>query len=480
VTEFERTLEKIEAAPYGPDIGAFFDLDGTLVAGYTGGTFYREQIRRREISRAEFVRTLLTAIDGSLLGGDPTKVVDVGFGLLEGHSVDYLEELGERLFLERIAGTIRLQARELVRAHQRRGHTVAVASAATRFQIGPVARDLGIEHILCTELQSEDGIYTGKVDGAMLFGEPKARAVRRFAREQKLAIKESFGYANGDEDIPFLSSVGHPHALNPAHSLRIAARNQGWPILDLRDPKRGGARALVRTVAAVWGMNTGLGVGAATGLLSRDRQRGINTGIGLSCELALKGAGVQVDVIGEDNLWRARPAIFIANHQSSLDPLVVGSLLKRDFTGVGKKEAKYDPRMVLASLVLDPVYIDRSNSTQARGELDKLTERIRSGTSIMIFPEGTRTATQALGPFKKGAFHMAMQAGVPVVPIVLRNTGELMWRRSKLVNAGTVEVAVLDPIPTDDWTVADLNDHVADVHDLFRTTLEQWPSGGTK
>jgi putative phosphoserine phosphatase/1-acylglycerol-3-phosphate O-acyltransferase len=64
------------------------------------------------------------------------------------------------------------------------------------------------------------------------------------------------------------------------------------------------------------------------------------------------------------------------------------------------------------------------------------------------------------------------------VPIVLRNTGELMWRRSKLVNAGTVQVAVLDPIPTDDWTVADLNTHVEAVRDLFRHTLEHWPSGG--
>jgi putative phosphoserine phosphatase/1-acylglycerol-3-phosphate O-acyltransferase len=134
--------------------------------------------------------------------------------------------------------------------------------------------------------------------------------------------------------------------------------------------------------------------------------------------------------------------------------------------------------MVLGSLLINPVFIDRSDPAKAVEELNKLTERIRSGTSIMIFPEGTRTATQALGPFKKGAFHMAMQAGVPVVPIVLRNTGELMWRRSKLVQSGTVEVAVLDPIPTDDWTVDNLNRHVDEVRNLFVATLEKWPSGG--
>ena len=478
MSELERTLERIESSPDGPRIGAFFDLDGTLVAGYTASTFYREQLRRREISRAEFVRTAVSAIDGSLLGGDPTKMGDIGFGLLAGQSVDLLDELGERLFQQRIAGTIRVQARDIVRAHQRQGHTLAVASSATRFQIAPVARDLGIDHILCTELESEDGILTGRIDGSMLWGEPKARAVRRFARENNIDIRKSYGYANGDEDVPFLSSVGHPHALNPHHGLAVAARNQDWPILELRDPKRGGVRALAGTLGAVAGLNVGLGAGAALGLLRRDRQVGINTGIGLSCDLALAGAGVRIDVVGRENLWNARPAIFIGNHQSSLDPLVMGALLRRDFTAVGKKEAKYDPRMVLGSLLINPVFIDRSDPAKAVEELNKLTERIRSGTSIMIFPEGTRTATQALGPFKKGAFHMAMQAGVPVVPIVLRNTGELMWRRSKLVQSGTVEVAVLDPIPTDDWTVDNLNRHVDEVRNLFVATLEKWPSGG--
>lgn len=475
---FTDAMDSIQAAPDGPTIGAFFDLDGTLVSGYTGGSFFKEQLRRREISRGDFMKTLFSAIDGSL-GGDPKKVVDFSFGLLEGRSVDMLEELGERLFLQHIAGTIRLQARELVRAHQRKGHTVAVASAATRFQIGPVARDLGITNILCTELESEDGIYTGRVDGKVLFGEPKARAVRRFSREHQLNAPGSFGYANGDEDIPFLSSIGNPRALNPAHSLAIAARNQGWPILNLRDPQGGGLRAVVGTAAATAGLNVGLGYGAAVGLVRRDRRLGMNTGIGASCDLALKGSGVALSVVGREHLEH-RPAIFIANHQSSLDPLVCGSLLRRDFTAVAKKEAKYDPRMVLGNLLIDPVFIDRSKGASARGELEKLNARIRSGTSILIFPEGTRMGTQAIGPFKKGAFHMAMDAGVPIVPIVLRNTGELMWRRSKFVSPGTVEVACLPPIPTDDWTLDNLNEQVAAVRNLFTATLEQWPTGGTR
>ena len=95
-------------------------------------------------------------------------------------------------------------------------------------------------------------------------------------------------------------------------------------------------------------------------------------------DTALAMAGVKLNVIGEENVWKARPAIFIGNHQSSLDPVIMGSLLRRDFTGVSKAEAKYDPRMLAASLFLDPVFIDRSNSGQSREALDALTARITS------------------------------------------------------------------------------------------------------
>ncbi|MGH3715748.1 MAG: HAD-IB family hydrolase [Micromonosporaceae bacterium] len=475
MTTPEQVVRQIEQGPSGPGIGAFFDLDGTLVSGYTAGAFYSDRVRRGEIGVGEFTRTLVAVLDGNVLGGDPTRLGDVSVAGLRGRAEDALVEMGERLFVQSIAGTIRPQARDLVRAHVRMGHTVAVASSATRYQVAPVARDLGIRHILCTELETEEGILTGKLRTPMLWGEPKARAVRAFAREHGIDLTSSHGYANGAEDVPFLSSVGRPHALNPHPGLATAAGQQGWPVLTLREPPRAGVRALLGTVGAVAGMNAGLGLGAVLGLLRQDRRLGVNTGIALACDSALALAGVKLKVTGEQNLWRSRPAIFVGNHQSALDPIVVGSLLRKDIAAVGKAEARYDPRTAIGGLVMDVAFIDRSNPEQAHAELDKLVERIRSGTSIMIFPEGTRTATPVLGRFKKGAFHLAMQAGVPMVPIVLRNTGELMWRRSALVNPGTVEVCVLDPIPTDDWTPADLDRITAQVRQQFADTLEKWP-----
>jgi putative phosphoserine phosphatase/1-acylglycerol-3-phosphate O-acyltransferase len=470
-----QAIDKVQQGPKGPQIGAFFDLDGTLVQGYTAAAFYSDRIRSRQVSSGEFLRVLLSALDTGL-GGDPTKFADAAFMGLRGRTEDMLTELGERLFVQKVAGTMRPEARDLVRTHRRMGHTVVVASSATKYQIEPVARDLGIEHVLCTPVGVEDGILTGRLAGPMLWGEPKAAAVREFARANDIDRHVSYAYANGAEDVAFLASVGNPSALNPHPGLAAAAAAQGWPVVALREPRKPGLRAMLGTAAAMAAFNTGMGLGFAIGALRRDPELGLNAAIPLACDGALALAGVRLNVVGESNLWSARPAVFIGNHQSSLDVLIVGSLVRRDLTGVAKKEARYDPRMIIGGQLMDLAFIDRSDPETARRDVNALVDRIRSGTSVAIMPEGTRSATPTVGRFKKGAFHLAMQAGVPIVPIVMRNAGELMWRRSMVVNPGVVDVAVLEPIPTDDWTVEDLDAQVAEVRQLFVYTLDDWPA----
>jgi len=477
VTAVTEVLSAIDKGPKGPQIAAFFDLDGTLVQGYTAGTFYADRIRRREISAVELGKTLIAALDGTLFGGDPTRIADVGLAAFAGQTEDELAELGERLFVQKIAGTIRAEARELVQAHRRAGHTVVVASSATRAQVQPVARDLGIEHVLCTELVAENGVLTGASPG-MLWGEAKARRVRAFARRTGVDLGASHAYANGQEDIPFLSSVGKPHALNPHPILEAAALEYGWPVLTLREPRNAGPGGYVRSAALLGGMNLGMGVGAAIGVLKRDRRIATNLGMTFGSDLGLALAGVRLNIVGEENLWRARPCVFVVNHQSGLDAPIIGSLLRRNYTGVAKKEAKWDPRMILLGAVFDPAFVDRRDRAQAVAQLDKVVERVLAGTSVVVFPEGTRSPTATLGHFKKGAFHVAMQARVPVVPIVIRNAGEFMPGKSMLVNPGTVDICVLDPIPTAGWSIASLDQHVAAVHQQFVDALENWPSGG--
>lgn len=471
-TAAREAIDAIEAGPQGPEVGAFFDLDGTLVAGYTAATFYGDRLKGREVSPAEFLRTVVTAVDGEL-GGDPTRIAHVAFSAMRGESEEAFADLGERLFRAKIAGTIRRESRALVAAHQRAGHTVAVASAATAYQIAPVARDLGVEHLVCTRLVVEDGQFTGETDGPMLWGRHKASGVRAFAREHGVDLAESYAYGNGYEDVAFLSSVGHPTALNPHRDLRAAAARLGWPVLDLADPVGGSLVAAGRTVAALAGMNAGVGAGLAYGLLRRDLDEGRAAAVRLATHLPMAIAGVSMDVLHRERLWTHRPAIFVANHQSALDIPVLGQLLEGDFTIVAKKEARWDPRTFVGSVVIDPAWIDRSDSASARATLDGVVDRIRGGTSLMIFPEGTRSATPVLGPFRKGAFHLAAQAGVPVVPVVLRNTGELMGRSSLVLNPGVVDVCVLEP--ETDWSADDMDDRIAALRQKFQDTLARWP-----
>jgi putative phosphoserine phosphatase/1-acylglycerol-3-phosphate O-acyltransferase len=180
-------------------------------------------------------------------------------------------------------------------------------------------------------------------------------------------------------------------------------------------------------------------------------------------------------VTGEHNLWCRRPAVFIFNHQSILDGLILMKLVREDVTGVAKKEVAGQPGFGQFARLANMAFVDRGNTVQARSALEPVVQRLREGYSIAISPEGTRSPTPAVGPFKKGAFHMAMQSGAPIVPVVIRNAGELLWRGSKVMRSGTVDVHVRAPISVTDWTVDTLEDRVAGVRELFVQALEDWP-----
>ena len=94
-------------------------------------------------------------------------------------------------------------------------------------------------------------------------------------------------------------------------------------------------------------------------------------------------------------------------------------------------------------------------------------------------PEGTRSVTRKLAPFKKGAFHLAMQAGVPIVPIVIRNSSDIMPKGDMIYRPATIKVEVLPPVGTDDWSADTIDEHVATVRDMFLDSLGQNSNGET-
>lgn len=235
-------------------------------------------------------------------------------------------------------------------------------------------------------------------------------------------------------------------------------------------------RAVAGTLASVGAVNTAAGAGRIVGIVRGDGRLGRNLAMSWGMDAALLAAGIDVDVQGREHLESPRPAVFLMNHQSELDPLVAGALIRHDATATGKKEARYDPRAGFLGWALDVVHFDRSDPVQARGASAELLRRVtEEGRSVLVAPEGTRSEGVLPGPFKKGAFHIAMDAGVPIIPIVMRNTGELMPRGGKTMHPGTVDVVVLPPIDTGGWSKATLQQHVDEVRARYVATLEDWP-----
>jgi len=470
-------IAAVEAGPKGAHVGAFFDFDGTLIDGYSLSAFARHHLRSLQVTPADLGRMLLTGIRGVTTEEDFEQFTVLSMHTWAGRSEDELAELGERLFVQGISGALYPEGWRLVEAHQRAGHTVVLASSATRFQVEPTARAMGVSHILVSPVEIVNGICTGRPGGPLLWRAGKAAAVREFAGEHGIDLAQSYAYSNGDEDVPFLRAAGRSRAINPGRHLAEAARHYGWPVARFHS-RRAGAADIARTVAGLAGMLGGFTAGLALGAATGSRREAVDLGTTFAGELGSVLAGVRLDVHGAEHL-AARPAVFLFNHQSQLDVLILAKLLRGGFTGVAKKELANSPGFGLVFRLADVAFVDRQDNAQARKALEPAVQRLRDGISLVIAPEGTRSATPALGPFKKGAFHVAMQAGVPIVPIVIRNSGELMWRGATAIHAGTVQVTVLPPVATDGWDVACLDEHIRQVRGQYLATLANWPAHGT-
>jgi putative phosphoserine phosphatase/1-acylglycerol-3-phosphate O-acyltransferase len=160
------SVAEVESSPAGPKVGAFFDVDGTLVAGFTGVLLTQDTFRRREIGIGEFLGVVQSALNHQLGRADFEDLVHKGAGMLRGRSLSDLDEIGERLFVQKVVSRIYPEMREIVRAHMARGHTVVLSSSALTIQVEPVARFLGIANILSNRFETDDeGLLTGRYCG---------------------------------------------------------------------------------------------------------------------------------------------------------------------------------------------------------------------------------------------------------------------------------------------------------------------------
>ena len=239
-------LAAIAASPPGPHIGAFFDLDGTLVRGFTATAHAGHRIRNGQSGFGELSGIVEASVRYKLGRMQFARLLQRAAGYLSGEALSDLEALGDELFTTRIATRLFPVMTRVVAAHHERGHTVTMSSSALTMHAGPVARHLGIEHVLCNhfEVDAEDRL-TGRIARPIVWGRQKARAVMEFSVLRNIDLAASFCYSDGTEDLPLLDAVGHPTAVNPRPGLAAAAARNGWPVLRVssEEDRRWWARA---------------------------------------------------------------------------------------------------------------------------------------------------------------------------------------------------------------------------------------------
>ena len=465
--------QEVREGPTGSKVGAFFDLDQTLLAGFSATSFVRERLLTGRMSPREMAGTFYGALSFGLGRLGFSGLITATTATYRGVSEAILEEVGLEVFEKHLARKIYPESRALVEAHQEAGHTVAIISSATRYQIAPFARDLGIEHVMCTELEVEDGVFTGEIVRPVCYGEGKAIAARGIAQREGLDLEESYFYTDSDEDLPLLETVGRPRPLNPNRRLAQIAKERGWPVRRFHSRGRPSMGDIVRTGLSYASAGPALGAGLMAGMVNGSYREALNVSGAVWSDLATSLAGIDLRIEGEEHAWARRPAVFVFNHQSALDPVLMLKIVRRDMTGVGNMEIRNDPLIGPFLAAAGVVFIDRSEAANDREAIQPAVEALRQGRSIAIAPEGARSLTPRLRPFRRTAFQIAMEAGVPIVPVVLSNVLDAFPKDARIVRPATIEATVLPPIETTAWTEDELDEQVEAVRRLFLEQLHQ-------
>jgi len=186
----------------------------------------------------------------------------------------------------------------------------------------------------------------------------------------------------------------------------------------------------------------------------------------------------RVEVIGRENVLREKPQIFMANHQSDFDILIVLAHIPGQFRWIAKKELFKIPVFGKAMRNAGYIEIDRQNHEKALKSLDEAARKIREGKSVVTFPEGTRSRDGKIKPFKQGMFHLAIQAGVPIVPISIIGASEIMPKRTLKVKPGKITMVIERPVDVKGYTLENRGELIEKVRHIIVTNFENHTGPG--
>lgn len=390
-----------------PEAAAIFDLDRTLLLGASGPAI-TDALRSRGLvpeDRLGIGKLLFGVFDvvGETLPS--IALTRQGVRATKGWDRATVQDAGREV-APILVDKVEPFARQTIEQHREAGRKLVLATTTPYDVIAPFGEQLGFDAVIATRYQDDgEGRYTGQIDGEFVWSNGKERSVRVWARANRVDLMDSYAYSDSVFDLPLLSAVGNPVAVNPDARLLVIARRREWPTVWFNAPP------------------------------------GVPKPVGIEAQSVLGALAqpelfpwVDFDIAGLDNLPDEGGALLASNHRSYLDPLVVGfaaAQVDRPIRFLAKKEVSDAPVVGAIATALGAIRVDRGGDTAAAFALAE--DALRAGELLAIFPQGTIPRGEAFfDPELKGrhgAVRLALATGTPLVPVGVWGT-EQAWPRS--------------------------------------------------
>lgn len=252
--------------PTSPTVAAFFDLDRTIIATSSAHALGKELLSEGLITPFQALHLSLEKASHLVAGHSDTQMESARtwFGeMITGWDVAQVRSVATQALRTEITPTVYKEARDLIEQHVTAGHLIVIVSASAQDLVDIIARELGISHVIATQLEVVDGKYTGNIP-FYCSGTKKEQSIKDFASLYDVDLAASYAYSDSITDLPMLSTVGHPVAINPDRALRSHAKERGWPIHSFKNPVPildapttasigiGSALTLTTLVGALW------------------------------------------------------------------------------------------------------------------------------------------------------------------------------------------------------------------------------------
>jgi len=437
---------------HGVGAGAFFDLDRTLLRGASGPLISEALVAagvapERQLPFQGALYTLYELVGETL----PSIALARGAAFLaRGWSADAVREAGQAA-ADKLEKLVTPYARPLLAEHRSAGRPTVLATTTPYDLVLPLAERLGFDDVVATRYAEDGGRYTGRLVGEFVWARGKLTAVRRWAAGRGVDLAESFAYSDSLYDVPLLSAVGHPHAVNPDPRLRAVATVRRWPVLFLDVPP---------------------GVPKLLGLEPFDLVRVVSRP-----ELI---PYARFDIAGVERIPQEGGAIVVSNHRSYFDVAALGLTAARrgrPLRFLGKKEVFDAPVVGALARALGGIRVDRGSGSDE--PLREAARALDAGQLVAVLPQGTIPRGPAFfDPVlrgRTGAARLAAMTGVAVVPVGVWGT-EQVWPRSarlprvtNVVHPPAVRVRVGHPVHLD------LADAVADTETIMAAIVDLLP-----